>query len=132
MRVLIVEDSPLQARLVRELLAEAGGEFECEWADRLSAALGRLGRGGIDAVLLDLTLPDSWGLESLEALRRSAPAVPVVVLAGSADDALRAGAGRLGALAYIGKDEADAAAIAAAVRRAAGISRSGPRRGDPG
>src|SRR5262245_36386169 len=61
--ILLVEDNPADARLIREMLAQAEGvRFEIAYADRLSPALDYLRKGGIDAVLLDLSLPDSRGV----------------------------------------------------------------------
>ena len=61
-QVLLVEDSPGDARLIREFIGEAdSGSFEIECAGRLAAAVSRLAQGGIDLVLLDLSLPDSRG-----------------------------------------------------------------------
>lgn len=119
-RVLLIEDSPLQARLVRELLSEAAeARFECEWADRLSKGIERLERGGIDVVLLDLTLPDSWGVETYTALRARAPAVPVVVLTSGYDRSLLEEARRSGAREHLLKDALDAGALEECLRRVA-------------
>lgn len=80
--VLLVEDSPVDVRLIREIINETRlGPFAVlEPVARLSAALQRLDAGGIDVVLLDLGLPDSQGLDTLLSLRAQAPRVPVVVL----------------------------------------------------
>ena len=57
-RILVIEDSLIQVRLVEALLNQHGdGEFTLECADTLKAGLRLLVRGGIDVVLLDLTLP---------------------------------------------------------------------------
>jgi CheY-like chemotaxis protein len=86
-RVLMVEDNPGDADLVRELLAEGGDASFCiECADRLAAGKERLQQGGVDVVLLDLSLPDSDGLETLDQLIAQAPAVPVVILTGLQED----------------------------------------------
>ena len=64
-KVLLIEDNPGDARLIREMLREVRDtRFELECADRLSAGLERLRNGGIDIVLLDLGLPDSQGLDT--------------------------------------------------------------------
>lgn len=120
--VLLIEDSRLQARLVRALIA---GELEMEWADRLSAGLRRIAEGGIDAVLLDLTLPDSWGMDTLRRLRAAHPVIPVVVLSGGADAELAAAAAREGAAGTIGKDALDAGVLARQVREALRGGRGG-------
>ena len=62
-KVLLVEDNDLDARLIRELLKDAGPpSFQLEHVQRTSAALERVSRTRFDVVLLDLTLPDSHDL----------------------------------------------------------------------
>ena len=121
-QVLLIEDNPGDARLIRELLSEAQTiTFVTENADRLSTGLARLAQGGIDAVLLDLSLPDSQGLETLEALRSKEPDVPVLVLTGLDDERTGLKAVRRGAQEYLVKGQTEAAllirSIAYAVER---------------
>ena len=60
--------------MIEELLAEEKpGSFDLECAHRLSQGLERLGQGGIDVVLLDLGLPDSQGLDTLDKVYAQAP-----------------------------------------------------------
>jgi two-component system, sensor histidine kinase and response regulator len=95
---LLVEDNPGDARLVRETLnAAPGGRFVLEYADRLSAALERLARPGIDVVLLDLSLPDSDGVDTITRLHSSVPHVPIIALSGNDDDRVIQSAVRNGA-----------------------------------
>ncbi len=102
MRILLIEDNPGDANLIREMLLEnRGSNFEVECLPRLSAALGRLESGGIDLVLLDLNLPDSDGLDSLHRLRAAAPNIPIVVLTGNADEKTATAAVREGAQDYL-------------------------------
>jgi DNA-binding response OmpR family regulator len=76
-RVLLVEDNRSEAVLLQEMLArDAGGEFELSWNDRLGKANDRLAGESFDVVLLDLSLPDSSGLESLDGLRQAARSIP--------------------------------------------------------
>lgn len=114
-RVLLVEDSGVQARLVREL---AGGELAIEWADRLSAALARLSKGGIDAVLLDLALPDSFGMDTLAQVVEACPGVPVIVFTGGDPKEIAAEAVARGAAGVLPKDGRCWEMIAGAVRKA--------------
>jgi CheY-like chemotaxis protein len=89
LRVLVVEDNPGDARLVGWALAhEPAGGLTSEHAGRVAAAVERLAAGDVDAVLLDLGLPDSRGMDGLRRVRAAAPRVPVVVLTGSEDPAL--------------------------------------------
>lgn len=90
LRVLVVDDNPGDARLVEWSLAhEPDGAYRCERAGRIEEALAVLEQGPIDAVLLDLGLPDSSGTAGLLRVRERAPEAAVVVLTGS-DDPLRA------------------------------------------
>ncbi len=109
MRALIVEDNPADVRLIRELLRQADSpeRIEVESVDRLSAAVDRLGQGGIDIILLDLGLPDSQGIETFARVREAAREVPLVVLTGLADDVLALRTIREGAQDYLVKGHID-------------------------
>lgn len=105
--VLLVEDNPGDARLIREMLREGYGDrCRVESVDRLAAAFESLS-GGIDVVLLDLSLPDSQGIETFLRLHEHTPEVPVVVLTGLDDDALARQAVQAGAQDYLPKGEAN-------------------------
>ena len=107
-RVLLVEDNPGDARLLREILAEAGAHrFELTHHTTLAEALAELSEGGIDVVLLDLSLPDSNGLDTFVRVHSEAPGIPIVVLTGLADETLAAGALREGAQDYLVKGRVD-------------------------
>ena len=70
--VLLIEDNPIHARLFEKLLADVEHpSFKLETADTLAAGLERLVRGGIQVLLLDLVLPDSRELETVERVRIS-------------------------------------------------------------
>ncbi|MFP3975951.1 MAG: ATP-binding protein [Dehalococcoidia bacterium] len=105
--VLLVEDNPGDARLIREVLAEgATASYNVEHADRLSTALQLLDQLEVDVLLLDLGLPDSQGLATLGEIQDRAPQVPVVVLTGLNDEVVGAEAVRSGAQDYLPKSEA--------------------------
>ena len=88
-RVLLVEDNPGDARLFTELLRDAGANhLKIVQVDRLSAALDRLNCDCFDVMLLDLSLPDADGLDTLVRAHAHAPKVPIVVLTGHDDEAL--------------------------------------------
>ncbi len=102
--VLLVEDHPGDARLIREALKEASGPpFTLEWVERVGLAIERLATGGVDVVLLDLSLPDGQGIEVFQRLRAAAPEVPVVVLSGLNDDRTAIRAVNEGAQDYLVK-----------------------------
>jgi Flp pilus assembly CpaE family ATPase len=104
LRVLLIEDNPGDAELVKETLGHTGDVvFEVDCAEALLPGLDRLGRGGIDLVLLDLSLPDSHGLDGLNAVHTHAPSVPVVLLTGLDSESLALRAMQSGAQDYIVK-----------------------------
>jgi signal transduction histidine kinase len=116
LRVLLVEDHSSHARLIREQLAaapEASIILEC--VDRLAPGLARLAAGGIDAILLDLTLPDGEGLEGFRRVYAQAPAVPIIVLTGLPDEALAITAVREGAQDYLVKGQVDGSLLVRAL-----------------
>jgi signal transduction histidine kinase len=119
LQVLLVEDNAGDARLIQESLSDAKGEpFDVEIADRLSAALDRLGTGGIDAVLLDLALPDSQGWGTFDTIRGKAPTIPVIVLTGLGDEALALKMVKKGAQDYVAKMELNGGILPRAIRYA--------------
>jgi DNA-binding response OmpR family regulator len=117
--VLLIEDNPGDARLIREMLAEARGMcFDLECADRLSTGLERLAEGDMDVLLIDLGLPDSQGLDSLVRVQAQAPEVPIVVLSGLDDETLAVQAVEAGAQDYLVKGQVDSNPLARALRYA--------------
>jgi two-component system cell cycle sensor histidine kinase/response regulator CckA len=118
-RVLLIEDNPGDARLIREMLAEARGAlFDLECADRPSAGLERLAEGDIDVVLLDLGLPNSQGLDTCTKVYAQAPEVPIVVLTGLDDEVMGLQAIDVGAQDYLVKGQVDSNPLARALRYA--------------
>ena len=118
-KVLLIEDSPGDARLLREALAdEKGMSFELECADRLSAGLERLAQGGIELLLLDLGLPDSQGLDALARTQPHARGVPVIVLTGLQDEILGVKAVEMAAQDYLVKGQLDSELLVRAMRYA--------------
>ena len=91
-KVLLIEDNAGDARLIREMLGEdPDAPFELDCADRLSSGLERLAAGDLSLVLLDLSLPDSFGLETFAKVFAHSPLVPIIVLTGN-EKAFAAGA----------------------------------------
>ncbi len=119
LRVLLVEDSPGDARLLREAVRTAPGvQVELVWANTLQGGLQHLDTENIDLVLLDLGLPDSHGLDTFLAVRDAAPQTAVVVLSGMADEDLALQAVHRGAQDYLVKGEAEPSSIVRAMRYA--------------
>lgn len=119
LRVLQVEDNPGDAFLVQESLnGYAAQDFDIVHVERLNDAFRRLSSDHFDVVLLDLSLPDSRGMESCQELRKRAPDVPVVVHSGSDDKTLALRTIQQGAQDYLIKGNADAATLARALQMA--------------
>jgi diguanylate cyclase (GGDEF)-like protein len=107
--VLLIEDNPGDARLIREMIGQApDASFELHLADRLSRGLERLAAGEIALVLLDLSLPDSAGLDTFAKVYAESPAVPIIVLTGNDDQTLALSAVKAGAQDYLVKGRLDA------------------------
>ena len=115
-RILLIEDNPGDALLLRETLADR--PFTVDVADRLEGGLARLAEGDVGVVLLDLSLPDSHGLETLLTIRRRFPAAPVVVLTGFDDHTVAVGALQAGAQDYLVKGRFDGDLLARCIRYA--------------
>lgn len=117
--VLLVEDNPGDARLIQESLADTpGNTIDVETADRLATALQRLSAGGIDAVLLDLALPDSKGQHTFDKAKAHAPTVPIIVLTGLGDEALALKMVSEGAQDYVAKIDLNGSILSRAIRYA--------------
>jgi DNA-binding response OmpR family regulator len=118
MKILVVEDSPDDAGLVRILLTEAMPlAVTVVVAETLAQGVAAA-RAGADLVVLDLGLPDSRGLGTFDKFREAAPGVPVIVMSGMDDEALAERAVRHGAQDYLVKGQFDARALRKSVRYA--------------
>jgi diguanylate cyclase (GGDEF)-like protein/PAS domain S-box-containing protein len=118
--VLLVEDNPGDARLLREMFNEQGSrnialtQVEC-----MREAETHLAEHAVDIILLDLGLPDAQGLEAVRRVHAIAPRIPLVVLTGSGDESLGARALHEGAQDYLFKGEIDARGLLRALRYSA-------------
>lgn len=111
-RVLLVEDQLDYASLLEKRLSrQTHPSFQVTCAERLQSGLEVLAKGGIDVVLLDLTLPDSRGLETFLAVQKQAPNVPVVILTGTDNEGVGLEAVQRGAQDYLVKGQVDGKAI---------------------
>ena len=111
-RVLLIEDNPGDVRLIREMLAEdPGAPFQLHCTERLAQALEILSAGGEAGtpalVLLDLSLPDSFGLDTFAKVYAHSPAVPIIVLTGNDDQTVALSAVKGGAQDYLVKGRLD-------------------------
>ncbi|HEY3969389.1 MAG TPA: response regulator [Planctomycetaceae bacterium] len=123
--LLLIEDSPDDALLIRELLADARqAEFDVVHAEWLRTALEHLAERQFDAVLLDLQLPDSRGLDTFRAVQKAAPGLPVVVLSGFEDETTALTAVQEGAQDYLVKGHVSTPVLERTVRYAIERSRT--------
>ncbi len=118
-KILLIEDNPGDVELVRKLLVNGGhSAFTLQHAATLAAGLEMLGRGGNDVVLLDLNLPESRGLDTLEKVHAQAPQMPIVVFTGIEGEELAVEAMSRGAQDYLVKGQIDSSLLARAIRYA--------------
>jgi signal transduction histidine kinase/HPt (histidine-containing phosphotransfer) domain-containing protein len=118
-KVLLVEDDPTDGFLLQETLAVAQCvPFRVTQVTRCSAAAQHLAAEHWDVVLLDLSLPDSLGLETFTTLHAQAPGVPMVVLSGLDDETVAVEAVQEGAQDYLVKGQVDGNGLVRAIRYA--------------
>ena len=118
--LLLVEDDTADAVLVEELLADSGLRTSLTWARSLAEAKERLRSDGVPGcILLDLNLPDAQGLEAVTQVRAAAPAAPIVVLTGLAEERAGLAAVAAGAQDYLIKGQAAPDVVSRAIRYAA-------------
>ncbi|MBI5587018.1 MAG: sigma-54-dependent Fis family transcriptional regulator [Deltaproteobacteria bacterium] len=118
LNILLVDDNPADSRLVREMLADsgAGDLFSITEAHTLKAAVREASAGGYDIILLDLTLPETSGIDTFLKVYEKARSTPIVVLTGLDDEMLAANAVRAGAQDYLVKGHADSSMLVRAIR----------------
>ena len=117
-RVLMIEDNAEFAAIVGHLLGQLEVEFEIESAGKLGEGISSLAGNDVDVVVLDLSLPDSKGLETLAAVRACAPLLPIVVLTAADDEQLAIEALQRGAQDYLVKTEINGRVLSRAIRYA--------------
>lgn len=106
--ILLIGDDSAAAGLIKEALSDArDGLFDFEWVRQLSDGLGRLSKGEVEAVLLDLFLSDSQSIESFNKLFLAAPHVPILVLSDLEHEDLAIEAVKQGAQDYLLKGRLD-------------------------
>lgn len=124
LHVLLVEDDPADAFLIRSMLEEARGtSFKANVASSLGDALAWLASNPCHAVVLDLSLPDSRGLATFHQVRQEHPALPVVVLTGLDDESLALQAVSEGAQDFLVKGQVRERRLTQALHHAIGRQR---------
>ena len=119
MRLLLVEDNPGDARLVREMCREQGlPTEELTHVASLQDAVAHLADHAVDLILLDLGLPDAQGLDAVRRTHAATPRVPLVVLTGLDDEAIAVQALQQGAQDYLIKGQLETRGLMRALRYA--------------
>lgn len=115
-RILIIEDSLRDVRLIQEMLKEVKHfDFEYTHADMLDKGIECLESDGFDVLLLDLNLPDNIGLDTFIKARNSRSNIPIVILSGEADEETAIEAVHQGAQDYLMKREVDGKLLARSI-----------------
>jgi two-component system cell cycle response regulator len=118
-RVLLVEDNPGDAKRAIEMLREKEkGQIEVTHVERLSSALRRLNQESFDAIVMDQTLVDTHGLETLDLIQAALGRLPIVVLGEKDNEAADQQMIQHGAQEVVMKDGSTAAQLTRAVRHA--------------
>lgn len=115
--VLMIEDNSGDARITKEILAEVDKPIlQLYWKKNLKEGLGFCSENNIDIILLDLSLPDSQGIESLITLHQIVPTIPVILLTGLDDETLGIKALQEGAQDYLIKGNFDPDTLIRSIR----------------
>lgn len=115
--LLLIDGHHSHALAFREaMITTRDGQFHVEWVSTLSEGLQRLSKKGVWAVFLHLFLPDCQGIETFDRLLLVAPGVPIVVLAGAADEGIAREALQRGAQDFLLEGHLDSYSFARAVR----------------
>lgn len=117
-RILLIEDEPISAKVTLRMLKEAGLASDARVKETLAGGLAVLTAEAADLVLLDLSLPDSSGLETVKAVCGKFPGLPVVVMTGTEDGGMGTDALKHGAQDYLIKGQFDDRALSRALRYA--------------
>ena len=118
-KILLVEDNRADAVLLQDMLArDAQEQFDISWASSLRETLERIGHDRFDAILLDLSLPDAHGLDTITQTCAAVPATPILIITGSTDEHIATEAVRCGAEDYLVKGQTDARSLVRAIRYA--------------
>jgi PAS domain S-box-containing protein len=118
LHILLIEDNPADACLVQEALLQANRRFDVTHVQTMAEAIERLQSNDFDVALVDLSLPDSRGLDALEQLVAKFPLLPIVILTGLDDEAAAAEAIRKGAQDYLVKANVSGSLIVHSIRYA--------------
>lgn len=116
-KVLLVEDNPGDALIIKEMLKEIyGAHFKVTHADRLVDGIKHLKYTDFDILLLDLNLPDSQGIETIKGMNQKAPDLPIIILTGFSDEELVINSVGEGAQDYLVKGQIDSPLLSRSIK----------------
>jgi PAS domain S-box-containing protein len=119
LKILLIEDNPGDARLIKEVLSEIhSATVEMVHASRLQEGLDKAAEQKFDVVLLDLSLPDASGLDTIRRAHQAVPSVPIIVLTGFNDEAFSITVVHEGAQDFLVKGQFDGGLLMRAIRYA--------------
>ncbi len=117
LRILLIEDNEADARLIREMLEEGNAQnFYLALAKSISQGLKFLSDEHFDAILLDIYLPDSKGIDTLDRVLSMVPLMPLIVLTGLADETIGVEAVHKGAQDYLSKSSVNSELLIRSIR----------------
>lgn len=116
--VLLIEDNPSDARLIKELLIDTKQPYQLKQSTRLNSGLHAILTEQFDVVLLDLSLPDSQGMETFMRLKSTAVKTPTIILTGLNDESIAAQAVHNGAQDYLVKGTIEGSQLQRSIRYA--------------
>lgn len=115
-RILMIEDNHGDVRIIQEMLRDVKGfKFDFKHAESLEKGLEYLKNDEFDVLLLDLNLPDSFGIETFFEAQKSTPNLPIVIFSGAADEKIAIEAVHEGAQDYLMKGEVDGRLLARSI-----------------
>lgn len=118
-KILLFEDKPEDTQMIQEMVTKVmDTPFEFDCVKNLSTGLNRLSEGGIDVVLLNLSLPDSQGLDTFIRINTQVSDVPIIVITGQEEESLAVKATQVGAQDYVIKEHIDSVRLGCAIRSA--------------
>jgi PAS domain S-box-containing protein len=115
-KILLIEDNPADARLIKESFRDTQDHFHLDWKEKLSSGILFLEEIDVDAILVDLNLPDSRGLETFTKINEKFSEKPIIVLTGLNDKEMAYRAVREGAQDYLIKGEMDGVLLGRCIR----------------
>ncbi|MCX5708244.1 MAG: ATP-binding protein [Candidatus Omnitrophica bacterium] len=116
-KVLLIEDSVFDTKLIKDLCREScSNQFELDQRENLSEAFKALKEKNFDLILLDLTLPEAEGLETLAKVNGRYPRIPIIVLTRTDDETLALKSVSMGAQDYLIKGQVDGVILKRSIR----------------